>query len=98
MPSLGMQHPLPIRGAGSSLIISSSIMLWSTQQATKICWQMLMPRYWKPRSKDFHRLFKIPKQHSTSFLALSTFAEKQDSRGMFPFDRMNGQINVGHWR
>ena len=95
-PLLGMQHPRPTRVAGGSLTISSSIMLCRTQQAKKICLQLAISRYWNPRSNDFHRPFKIPKQHSTSFRTLSRFAEKHDSRGVFPSDLMKGQINVGH--
>ncbi len=71
-------------------------MLCRTQQAKKLCWQLAISRYWKPRFNDFHRPFKIQKQHSTSFLPLSRFAEKHDSSGVFPSDLMKGQINVGH--
>ncbi len=98
IPSFGMQHPRPILGGGSSLTISSSIMLCSTQQDTKMCWQILICGCLNPLSRHFHLLFNIPKQHSTSFLILSMLVEKQDSRGVLPSDRLNGQINVGHWR
>ncbi|KAL7547694.1 hypothetical protein ACHAWF_010971 [Thalassiosira exigua] len=64
------------------------------QQTTNTFSTILMCRNRMPLSRHFHRFFRIPNTHSTSFLTLSKLDEKYPSLVLSPAP-LKGQTSMG---